>query len=69
MLVRIVGSEEVIAPLLAVVTESLEEIGLSGVVPVETTDADSYAQELEITKFPALCIEEEAIDFKDMIFE
>jgi hypothetical protein len=36
---------------------------------VEVTEDESLKNELSITKTPALIIEEEAIDFKDTIFE
>jgi hypothetical protein len=38
-------------------------------VKVETTNDASYKLELGITKNPALAIEEESIEFRDMIFE
>ena len=69
MLVKLVGSPEQLKDLSKLVASSMEELGLVGVVSVEQTGDPAYAQSLGITKFPALAIEEEAIQFKDMIFE
>lgn len=47
----------------------VEELGLTDFVVVEMT-TDSWLQKsLNITETSALIIEEESIDFKDMIFE
>lgn len=48
---------------------SLEELWLSEFINVETTNNEELRKELNITKEPALIIEEESIDFKDTIFE
>ena len=69
MLVKLVGPADQILGLSKAVAASLEELGLTGVVTVQETSDPEYAKALNITKFPALAIEEEAIDFKDMIFE
>ncbi len=47
----------------------LEELGLTDFVIVETTNDSSIKEELNITEQSALIIEEESINFKDMIFE
>ena len=47
----------------------VEELGLSDFVVVETTTDDNLKTELSISETSALIIEEESIDFKDMIFE
>ena len=47
----------------------LEELGLTDFVVVETTDDETMKEELKITQESALIIEEESINFKDMIFE
>lgn len=47
----------------------LEELGLTDFVVVETTTDEAIKKELSITQESALIIEEEAIDFRDMIFE
>ena len=51
------------------VQSCLEEIGLTDFITFEKSQEESLKSELNITKEPALIIEEEAIDFKDMIFE
>jgi hypothetical protein len=48
---------------------SLEELGLVDFIKVEVTQDEALKNELNITKEPALIVEEEAIDFKDTIFE
>ena len=48
---------------------SLQTLGFSDIVKVELTDDAAYKLELGITQNPALCIEEETIEFRDMIFE
>lgn len=48
---------------------ALTDLSLDDAVKVETTNDDSYKLELRITKNPALAIEEESIEFRDMIFE
>lgn len=47
----------------------LEELWLSDFVVVEETQDSTVQQELDISEESALIIEEESIDFKDMIFE
>ena len=47
----------------------LEELGLIDFIKVEKTNDESLKTELWIKEIPALIIEEEAIDFKDIIFE
>ncbi len=55
--------------LLALTKDSLETIWLIDFVQVESTDSTDYASALWITKDPAFCVEEESLEFKDMIFE
>lgn len=69
MLIRLVGQGESLDRLHTLVRESLAELEIADSVRVETTDDEAYKAELGITKFPALCIEEEAIAFRDTIFE
>ncbi|MDD2871734.1 MAG: hypothetical protein PHS49_07140 [Candidatus Gracilibacteria bacterium] len=69
MKVKIFGTKENTAELLKKVMTSLEELGLSDFIQVETTHDEAIKNELNITKEPALIVEEEAIDFKDTIFE
>lgn len=47
----------------------LDELGLVDFIHVEVTQDEALKTELGIEKEPALIIEEEAIDFKDTIFE
>ncbi len=44
-------------------------MNLSYEIDISTTDDANYKLELGITENPALCIEEESIDFKDVIFQ
>jgi len=47
----------------------LEELGLTDFVVIESSTDEAMKYELKITQESALIIEEESIDFKDMIFE
>ena len=47
----------------------LEELWLTDFVAVNTTADEAVKSELSISEESALIIEEESIDFKDMIFE
>lgn len=47
----------------------LEELGLTDFIAVENTMDEDIKTELNISESSALIIEEESIDFKDMIFE
>jgi len=47
----------------------LDELGLVDFIKIEETNDESLKTELWIKEIPALIIEEEAIDFKDIIFE
>lgn len=69
MKVKIFGKEENSNELLNKVNTSLDELGLSDFIQVEVTEDEALKTELNITKEPALIIEEEAIGFKDTIFE
>lgn len=51
------------------VISSLEDLWLNDFIEIEISNSDELKQELSITKTPALIIEEESIEFKDMIFE
>ncbi len=69
MKVKIYWNEENSTQLLNKVQAVLEELGLIDFIKVETTMDQKLKEELNITKEPALIIEEEEIDFKDTIFE
>ncbi len=60
---------EQVAPLQKVVKSSLDELGLTDFLPVEISEDETIKTELSINEFPALIIEEESIDFKDVIFQ
>lgn len=69
MLIKLVGNGEEIDNLKSLVEKALNELALSDAVKLESTNDPAYKMELGITENPALCIEEESIDFKDMIFQ
>ena len=69
MLIRIVGTSPDAETLLSRVQASLEELGLLSHATVEIYDTPEYREQMKITSLPALCIEEESINFRDMIFE
>ena len=69
MIIKLVGSGEGLASLETRVRQSLAELSLDDSVTIETTDDALYKMELGITANPALTIEEESIDFRDMIFQ
>lgn len=47
----------------------LDELGLVDFIKIEETNNNELKKELNIKEIPALIIEEESIDFKDIIFE
>lgn len=69
MKVYIYGSWEQAELLTKQVSLSLEELGLTDFIELSQTTDEILATELSITQSPALIIEEESINFKDMIFE
>ena len=69
MKIKIYWTEENTKELLNKVNTTLDELGLVEFIQVETTYNQDLKSELNITKEPALIVEEEAIDFKDTIFE
>ena len=69
MQIKLYWSEKNTKELLDKVNISLDELWLSSFIQVETTMDEKLKEELNITKEPALIVEEEAIDFKDTIFE
>ncbi len=69
MKVCIYGSGEQSKDLKNKVVLVLEELGLTDFVPVEASTNADLKKELDISQESALIIEEESIDFKDMIFE
>lgn len=69
MEVKIYGKEENTKELINKIKTCLDELWLVEFIKVETTIDESLKKELNITKEPALIVIEEAIDFKDIIFE
>ena len=68
MIIKLVWSWTELNSLEDLVRKALSELALDDAVKVETTDDSDYKLELGITENPALSIEEESIDFRDMIF-
>lgn len=52
-----------------IVSNSLQDLWLDDFIEVTESNDDKLKQELSIKETPALIIEEESIEFKDMIFE
>ena len=69
MKIKIYWTEKNTKELVNKVKVSLDELGLVDFIQVETTLSEKLKNELNIAKEPALIVEEEAIDFKDVIFE
>ncbi len=69
MKIKIFWTEENSKNLITKVNSSLDELGLTDFIKVELTNDEELKNELNITKEPALIVEEESIDFKDTIFE
>lgn len=69
MQIVIVGTAPMSSDLFARTSEILGELGLTDVVKIRETDDAAYKMELGITENPALCIEEESIEFRDVIFQ
>ncbi len=69
MKIKIYWNEENTKELESKVLSSLEELWLSDFINVEITNDVNLKNELNITKEPALIVEEESIEFKDTIFE
>jgi hypothetical protein len=55
--------------LIDIVQNSLDELWLVDFIKIEETNDENLKKELDFSKQPALIIEEETIDFKDVIFE
>ncbi len=69
MIIKLIWEGESLAKLEELVRRSLSELAIDDAAKVETTNDAAYKMELGITENPALAIEEESIDFKDMIFQ
>ena len=69
MIIKLVGEWEELIALESLVMKALVELALDDAVKVEKTNESTYKMELGITENPALAIEEESIEFRDMIFQ
>ena len=69
MKIIITWSEESKKDLVNTVKLSLDELGLTDFITLEESNDEKLIEEMSIKAEPALIIEEESIDFKDMIFE
>lgn len=69
MIIKLVGSGPELENLQNLVNKGLSELALDDAVKVQVTDDPAYKMELGITENPALAIEEESIEFRDMIFQ
>lgn len=69
MIIKLIGTWDELASLDNLVKKALTELALEDAVKVEITNNENYKLELGITDNPALAIEEESIDFRDMIFQ
>ncbi len=69
MQVKIYGNWEKATELSSKIKNILDELGLVDFIKLEETSDEALKKELGIKEEPALIIEEEAIDFKDVIFE
>ena len=69
MKVIIYGSGSDANTLIQKIRNVLEELWLGDFITLEQSNDASIKKELDITKDSALVIEEESIDFKDVIFE
>lgn len=69
MKIRIYGNDEQSQALLEKVEFATQELWLNDFITSELTNDEALKSELNISKEPALIIEEDSIGFKDMIFE
>lgn len=69
MRIHLVGSSEPLHTLEKSVKKILKELNLDHTVELKVGDDPSYKVALGITENPALCIEEESIEFQDILFQ
>ena len=69
MKIIIYWNEEKRNDLVKILNVSLEELGLNDFIKIEETFSEELKNEMWIKQEPALIIEEESIEFKDIIFE
>ena len=69
MIIQLIGSGTELENLETLVNKALNELALSDAISIKTSNDEALKMELGITQNPALAIEEESIDFRDMIFQ
>lgn len=69
MIIHLIWSWADVESLNTLVKKALSELALDDAVSVQLSNDEAIKMELWITENPALAIEEESIDFKDMIFQ
>lgn len=69
MKIKIYGNNTDTNTLFEKVNFAIDELWLNDFISAEITIDENLKNELNISKEPALVIEEESIEFKDMIFE
>lgn len=69
MIIHLIGIGTEVESLKEIVSKALNELALDDAVTLKISNDEALKMELGITKNPALAIEEESIDFRDMIFE
>lgn len=69
MIIKIYWNNSDSQKLFDTTNEVLNELWLNEFIKLEQTHDLIYKEELGITQEPAFCIEEESIEFKDIIFE
>lgn len=69
MEIKVYWKEENTTELINKISSALDELWLTEFIKVQTTVSKELQKELNINKEPALIVEEDAIDFKDVIFE
>lgn len=69
MKIKIFGTNPETKILLEKTNFAIDELWLNDFITAEITTDETLKSELNISKEPALIIEEESIEFKDMIFE
>lgn len=69
MRIHLVGTGEALHTLETSVKNILKELNLDHTVDLKVWDDPAYKIALGITENPALCIEEESIEFQDVLFQ
>lgn len=69
MIIQLIGSWTELENLETLVNKALNDLALSDAISIKTSNDEALKMELGITQNPALAIEEESIDFRDMIFQ